>query len=173
LVNNVTLYVTVDSAGTILKSYSEGISYILAMDSVTHTCATGYKVPDFNEHYKVTVFVNATNDVDLTNNTVEVNACAIKAAGIIDYESVKWIMGQNIPNPAFNQTSVPFNLPESGLISFELISVNGQLLYKEEIQAKSGDNYLNLNTESLSDGIYFYSMVYQGKRIVKKMTIQK
>ncbi len=51
--------------------------------------------------------------------------------------------------------------------------INNQILYKEEIEASSGTHYVEFNTAGLSNGIYYYSMEYQGQRIVKKMTIQK
>jgi hypothetical protein len=32
---------------------------------------------------------------------------------------------------------------------------------------------MEFNTHNLSDGVYYYSMDYEGQRIVKKMSIQK
>jgi len=105
------------------------------------------------EIIKVTIFVNVADDKDMTNNTVEVNACAIKAVGIVSIGSEDWTLGQNIPNPSTYQTRIPFNVPVAGELKFELTSINGQVLYREKVQAMAGENYLDLSTESLSNGI--------------------
>ncbi len=173
LADNITVYVTVDSAGTILKSYSEGVNFISGGDSITHVCVTPYIVPDFDSTYKVTIYVNVAGDVDAANNTVDVMACAVKSVGVIDITAIDWTMGQNIPNPASTITKVPYDVPQEGTIVFKVMSVNGQLLYKEDINASAGSQYLELNTDNLSNGIYYYSMEYKGQRIVKKLTIQK
>jgi len=46
-------------------------------------------------------------------------------------------------------------------------------LYREVIQTLAGSHRVELNTDKLSNGIYYYSMEYKGQRIVKKMTIQQ
>ncbi|MDD4210051.1 MAG: T9SS type A sorting domain-containing protein, partial [Bacteroidales bacterium] len=98
---------------------------------------------------------------------------AVKSVGVIDITAIDWTMGQNIPNPASTITKVPYNVPQEGTIVFKVMSINGQLLYKEDINASAGSQYLELNTDNLSNGIYYYSMEYKGQRIVKKLTIQK
>jgi hypothetical protein len=53
------------------------------------------------------------------------------------------------------------------------MSVSGQVLYQKEIQAIAGNHNLVVDIDFLSNGIYYYSMEYKGKKFVKKMTIQK
>ncbi|MBP7103429.1 MAG: T9SS type A sorting domain-containing protein, partial [Bacteroidales bacterium] len=84
-----------------------------------------------------------------------------------------WAVGQNIPNPVQALTSIPFSIPEDGTVRFTVMSVSGQVLYMEDIQAKSGSHIYDFNTLQLSNGIYYYSMEYVGQKIVKKMTVQK
>ncbi|NLJ81505.1 MAG: T9SS type A sorting domain-containing protein, partial [Bacteroidales bacterium] len=68
---------------------------------------------------------------------------------------------------------IPFTLPHSGTVEFKVMSINGQVLHVETVSAVMGYNTIDFTTESLSNGIYYYSMEYKGQRIVKKMTIQK
>ncbi|MBP7103088.1 MAG: T9SS type A sorting domain-containing protein, partial [Bacteroidales bacterium] len=84
-----------------------------------------------------------------------------------------WAVGQNIPNPVQALTSIPFSIPEDGTVRFTMMSVSGQVLYTEDIQAKSGSHIYDYNTMYLANGIYYYSMEYVGQKIVKKMTVQK
>jgi len=173
IANNIMVYVTVDSAGTILKSYSESISFMLGGDSTTFTFSGGYTVPNFNKTYKVTVYVNVADDKDVSNNTKEVNACAIESVGVPEYQRINWTLGQNIPNPASANVLIPFTLPSEGVITFKVMTINGQLLYQENINAIEGSQELEFNTENFASGIYYYSVEYKGQRMVKKMTIQK
>ena len=53
------------------------------------------------------------------------------------------------------------------------MSINGQLLYQESIQAVSGSNRVEVDINNLSNGIYYYSMEYNGESIVKKMNVVK
>ena len=173
IANNIMVYVTVDSAGTILKSYSESITYLLGQDSIKYTFTKGYIVPNFSKTYTVTIFANVADDKDVSNNTKEIIACAVEKVGIPYYNELNWTMEQNIPNPATSSVKIPYSLPKEGNVTFKVMSINGQVLYKESINAANGSQELNFNTSMLASGIYYYSMEYQGQRIVKKMTIQK
>jgi hypothetical protein len=82
-------------------------------------------------------------------------------------------LGQNVPNPANSITRIDYNIPESGEVIFYVQSASGQLLYSKTIEAASGKNSLEFNTNTLAAGIYFYSIEYKGQRLVKRMSVQK
>jgi hypothetical protein len=82
-------------------------------------------------------------------------------------------LGQNIPNPANSTTHIDYSIPESGEVIFYVQSASGQLLYSRTIEAISGKNSLEVNTNTLAAGIYFYSIEYKGQRLVKRMSVQK
>ncbi|NLJ82678.1 MAG: T9SS type A sorting domain-containing protein, partial [Bacteroidales bacterium] len=117
-----------------------------------------------------TISVKAVNDCG-ESDVVNLNIAS--SVSIIDNNNTTWTLGQNIPNPALQSTAIPYTLPQAGKVNFKVINVSGQVLYQENVNAKAGANYLHLTTESLANGIYYYSMEYKGQRIVKKMTIQK
>ncbi len=169
------VHVEVDSAGVILASFSEVSDAILSGSTLTHVFTQGYSVPNLSGNYTVKVFVEAiADDEDLTNDTLVVNACAIlNDVGINDITEISWTLGQNIPNPAKLLTSIPYVVPQEGTVIFTVMSINGQILYREVIQTLAGSHRVELNTDKLSNGIYYYSMEYKGQRIVKKMTIQQ
>jgi len=169
-----TLYVFVDSLGTQIKSYAESLDDILSQGTITHICVKSYAVPNFTGNYTVSFYIDFPTDADKSNNTASVVTCAKKSGvGIGVMDETTWMLGQNIPNPATSNTLIPYTIPQEGKVSFKVMSVNGQILYNKEIEASSGTHYVELNTAGLSNGIYYYSMEYQGQRIVKKMTIQK
>ena len=90
-----------------------------------------------------------------------------------DITEISWTLGQNIPNPAKLLTSIPYVVPQEGTVIFTVMSINGQIFYREVIQTLAGSHRVELNTDKLSNGMYYYSMEYKGQRIVKKMTIQR
>ena len=51
--------------------------------------------------------------------------------------------------------------------------INEQVLYANTMHVLKGSHLLEYNIASFADGIYYYSMEYEGERIIKKMTIQK
>jgi hypothetical protein len=88
-------------------------------------------------------------------------------------DSVTIHMAQNIPNPANNYTVVTYEIPVDGQAVFSIYTINGQLLFSQTVEAKSGLNTLELNIGNLAEGIYFYFLEFHGQRIVKKLNIDR
>ena len=53
------------------------------------------------------------------------------------------------------------------------LTINGQVIYNKSLEVLSGSHLLEIDIENLSNGIYYYSMEYQGTTITKKMNILK
>lgn len=81
-------------------------------------------------------------------------------------------MKQNVPNPAKGSTIVNYTLPSAGKVQFQIVSITGQILYKEEKDSQAGKNTIEFDVTNLSSGIYFYTMTFKGQKLVKKMTIE-
>jgi hypothetical protein len=167
------LYVLVDSLGTIIQSFSEVLDDVVGQGSITFNCSKYYTVPNFKGNYTLSFNIVFPKDVNNSNNSKSVVTCAEEFLSVIPLDEEFCSLGQNIPNPATSMTVIPYSISQEGKVSIKVMSVNGQILYREEIEASSGTHYVELNTTFLSNGIYYYSMEYQGQRIVKKMTIQK
>jgi hypothetical protein len=82
-------------------------------------------------------------------------------------------MNQNIPNPANHRTLITYSIPAAGQATFSVYSISGQLLLSQSVAANSGENTLELNTDKLAAGIYFYALEFNKQRIVKKMNISR
>ena len=174
-ISSAVLHVEIDSAGTPWASFSETTDAIPSEGTTTHIFSQGYIVPNFTGNYIVRVYVDSLPaDENLSNDSLEILACAILDDVSIDaFGQVSWTMEQNIPNPARTNTRIPYAIPQEGAILFKVMSINGQVLYTKEIDAMAGSHSMEFDITTLSNGIYYYSMEYQGQRIVKKMTIQK
>ncbi|MGI6291234.1 MAG: right-handed parallel beta-helix repeat-containing protein [Bacteroidales bacterium] len=174
----VRINVLVDSAGTVFKQLGRTVT-VHANTSESFEFATSYIVPnikDSNETYTVTAFINAVkNDYTTDDDTLSVKACVVYNPGFKVIEILKndWYVNQNQPNPASNITIIDYFIPQSDQVIFKIITIKGQVLYQDVWQANNGENKIQLTTDFLANGIYYYSLEYQGRTIVKKMTINK
>jgi hypothetical protein len=84
------------------------------------------------------------------------------------------ILEQNYPNPAKEQTTISFNIPEKGHVNLHVFDINGRLLMNPlNTTMDKGYHSVKINTHNLPNGTYFYRMVYMNKAITKKIVIQK
>ena len=177
--DSLTLVALIDSAGSVHQTLTEKVAPMYSGENRNYTFTQKYRVPRLSVNgvratYNVTVFLAATaDDVDLSNDTAQVESCVEGGVGVAEAVGTQWTMGQNIPNPAMQTAHIPYFLPESGAVTLYIMSMNGQVLYKESLQAEAGSNEWTVDVTALSAGIYYYSMEYQGQRIVKKMQIAR
>ena len=174
-IEEATVYVEVDSAGTLHASFSETTEAIYARSILAYTFTQTYTVPNVEGAYKVKVFVDFTEgDTNALNDTLIIHPCAIfNDVSINETSAFNWTMGQNIPNPASAITRIPYSIPQEGVIHFTLTTITGQVLHSQDIPSAAGSHSMEFDTQHLAGGIYYYSMEYQGQRIIKKMTIQQ
>ena len=167
------LYIMVDSAGIEIEKITENLPDVDVQETKTFVSTQAYTVPNIEGNYTVRFNIEMSGDIDTTNNKLSVVACAKEKLSVANINAIGWELGQNIPNPAANLAQIPYMIPQDGQISFNVMSIKGQILYTSEMQVLAGSHILDFDATSLSAGIYYYSMEYQGQRIVKKMTIQK
>ena len=105
-------------------------------------------------------------DIDLTVS--QLNSLSIE-------EEVKEAsLFQNFPNPTNGMTTVKYSLENEANVSFEMIDVTGKKVISTfEGNKNPGVYSIEINTAELNSGIYFYSILVNGNKITKKMTITK
>lgn len=80
-------------------------------------------------------------------------------------------LSQNLPNPADKTSQILFYLPKPGDVSFEVVNYLGQLMYSQSSKAAKGENEIIINTEKMPAGMYYYYIIYNDKRYVRKMIV--
>ena len=128
-----------------------------------------YSVPAVSQ-YTIKVFIN---NVDSYPENDTITAIRPSYGGVADYNHTGLKLGQNIPNPAKENTRIEYSIPEDGQIIFTVYAITGQILHTEKIDAYSGKNNVEFSTANLANGIYYYSMEYNKERLMKKMIIRK
>ena len=81
-------------------------------------------------------------------------------------------LGQNYPNPVNGTTTIEYFIPENGNVQLSMINVMGQmvdvLVHKNE---SAGMHSVTFDTNRLAPGIYYYELVFNHERLVKKMVV--
>ena len=77
---------------------------------------------------------------------------------------------QNQPNPFDNSTEISFYLPEAGKASFEVMTSEGKVVYKQNENFEKGLNSIILNGADLENkGVLLYRLEFKGYSETKKM----
>ncbi|MHC1708598.1 MAG: GEVED domain-containing protein [Bacteroidales bacterium] len=80
-------------------------------------------------------------------------------------------LSQNIPNPGDDQVQVLIRLPKAGQMTFEILNMLGQKVRSVEEKMSQGEHVLDIETHSLLPGVYYYYLIFDQKRLVRKMVI--
>ena len=78
-----------------------------------------------------------------------------------------------MPNPTNGVTTITYGLTKSGQLNFNVTNMLGQTFAQTSEFMSAGDHMIELNVAEWADGVYFYSIEFEGERIVKKMIISK
>jgi hypothetical protein len=104
---------------------------------------------------------------------VKISQSNFDNASINEFENGATLF-QNYPNPSTGFTTVKYALENQANVSFEMIDVTGKkVISSVEGNRNAGTHTIEINTNDLNAGIYFYSLVVNGQTITKKMTITK
>lgn len=85
-----------------------------------------------------------------------------------------FVLEQNYPNPATDQSSIEFVIAKAGLVSLALYNSAGQAvkdLFDGSLE--KGSYHISADLTGLNPGIYFYQMLFDGQEKTLKMIISK
>lgn len=98
---------------------------------------------------------------------------AITPAGVEIINDNPFKLMQNVPNP-FNQlTTIKYSVEKSAKANFYVMNLLGEVVYNQTMQANEGQNTINFDGSSLNEGIYMYTLEIDGKKVTKRMVINK
>jgi hypothetical protein len=105
---------------------------------------------------------------------------SIVGPAFIDVTSIKSLtdtkigLKQNFPNPAKNTTIINYSVKEQGQVKLSLFNMVGQEITSIASGHHTvGDYNVVLNTEGLTEGVYFYTLSVGDVRQTKKLTVLK
>ena len=166
---NQTMYVVINGSDT-LKTISEqelvpGRTYHLMFDQ---------RVPKSPEReYVGSGKIVQSRDTNLTNNQTSIIKVLNYFEGIpLADDDSGIILEQNYPNPFSQTTSIEFVIPNDGEVTFYVVDVMGRLHYQSVNTYSMGRNTINYDASDLASGTYYYGIIYEGKRMMRKMIIR-
>jgi hypothetical protein len=88
---------------------------------------------------------------------------------------VNFSLNQNYPNPFNPATTISFVLPFSSGVTLKIYDMHGKEVASiyENKNVEAGYNEVQFNAQSLSSGVYFYSLTAENFSSIKKMTLVK
>jgi hypothetical protein len=81
-------------------------------------------------------------------------------------------LGQSFPNPAKGNAFIDYSLVNGGMVTMELHDVSGKLVRTlVNGNMAPGVHRVQVDTNDLQEGVYFYTLVSNGTRATKRMTV--
>ncbi|MFC1692863.1 T9SS type A sorting domain-containing protein [Candidatus Latescibacterota bacterium] len=93
---------------------------------------------------------------------------------IEETDQIPFHLDKNYPNPFNPMTTIPFSLPESGMVTIEVYSILGQRVkvILDEYMS-TGHHSVVFKADNLANGIYFYTIKANGFKKAKSMLLLK
>lgn len=161
-----------DSAGNII--YNEVNYKSVNYDGIIPYLIAGYKY----QKNKIDSLTLVTSSLaSQINSCCNENRSSLQNENIIeitlsDVKSI--VLDQNVPNPFAEMTAISFTLSE-GIQKAQMLfyNIEGKLINSVDLSNKSGKGQLNVFANDLSNGIYTYTLVVDGKIIDTKKMIKQ
>ncbi|MFM8977042.1 MAG: T9SS type A sorting domain-containing protein, partial [Bacteroidota bacterium] len=84
------------------------------------------------------------------------------------------VLSQNFPNPASDLTTVAYYLPKGGKARLELRDLYGRPVWGRSLGLQEGGWYKEgIETSSLAQGLYYYTLSFEGRKLTKKLLISR
>lgn len=141
-------------------------------ETLEYTFQHGVLVPSLHNYLQFQALIETVNDENLQNNIHTITACTTVGIDDIQIENGV-ILGQNMPNPAVNETVIPFYTNNPGETVIQIHSIEGKLLHSEVYYAEVGENNIEVNTSNFAPGVYTYTITINQTKLTHKMIIQK
>ncbi|MGA1666963.1 MAG: T9SS type A sorting domain-containing protein, partial [Bacteroidia bacterium] len=97
-----------------------------------------------------------------------------EVVSVTDLKDQGLVLSQNFPNPASDQTGIAYYLPRGGRASLELRDMYGRPVWSRTLGMLEGGWYQErLETSALAQGLYYYSLNFEGRKLTRKMLITR
>ena len=116
----------------------------------------------------ITITLDANNSTSSDNDFIETNGTVTPKATSIE----NTISNSDInlyPNPVQNTLNIDINITNTGVYTFNIFSITGQMISAEQINISSGSNLIKLNTNNLNSGSYILVISNDNNTSIQKL----
>lgn len=92
--------------------------------------------------------------------------------GIPSVAAEQLVLDQNYPNPFSHTTVVNYSLPSASDVRFFIIDATGHIVHQDSRFEQAGPHSRTLDLSAYPAGVYFYGIVVNGQRLMRKMILQ-
>ena len=139
-------------------------------DSIDFTFTKTFHCPIF--YYTMQAVVKLGTDMNRTNDTIRrIYVGYNDLSGFQTSKGNHFWLGQNRPNPAISQTQIDYFIPTEGVVEFRLYDVLGKTIIANSTSSTAGKHIINVNTDKLAEGVYFYTLRFNNQQATHKMII--
>lgn len=103
------------------------------------------------------------------NNNYRLVVAAPSGVGSID--QVKFEVSQNTPNPFSDKSEIRFSSVNSSDVEFKVYNLLGSVVYNSNFKSVKGVNTISIDANTLSPGVYMYSVKNGASTITKRMVV--
>jgi len=94
--------------------------------------------------------------------------------GIAEVSETGVVLGQNMPNPFDNNSTINFELTNASDVQFEFVDMTGKIVKTMDLGTlTNGSHSIQVDASEFASGVYYYSLVSEGSKITSKMVVQK
>ncbi len=144
--------------GSVATSWSTTYDRLVVIDSEGKMVFKGSKAARSDVSSAKTAIQTALNNI---------------TTSVTDLEKTKPVsLGQNFPNPVIGRTNIEFSIAGAGEVSLKIIDLTGRTVatpINEKLNA--GTHSVQLETENIPNGIYFYRLDLGDYSVSKKMIV--
>ncbi len=140
------------------------VGFVAGMGTITEAQNYSFALP----------FTHNTSQLQFRLKQIDLNGKFTYSSILaVDMKPAKFELLGNYPNPFNPTTNIRFTLPSDSKISLEVFNIIGQKVFNQESEFKAGTILLPFDASKLSSGMYFYSITYNQKSLVKSMMLVK
>mgnify|MGYP006410020547 FL=1 len=122
----------------------------------------------------LTVFATTAGQSNYFITSIPMLRLVMPGASGIEDTDVSLDLGQNMPNPFNGTTVIPFTLSQASDVSFIVTDVTGKIIDSKELGIlSSGEQRIEFDGSNLAGGVYYYSVVIDGKKSTKQFSVVK
>ncbi|MFN4123263.1 MAG: T9SS type A sorting domain-containing protein [Flavobacteriales bacterium] len=123
------------------------------------------------------VFVAGTSQWGFTENgqpLIRLNLEDPETIGFNELSNAQVLLGQNIPNPAQNSSTIYYTLSDFTSANLEIRDISGKLIANHALGSKAaGKHEFILDTSNFHNGVYFYTLQTRYGQQTRRMIISK
>jgi hypothetical protein len=93
--------------------------------------------------------------------------------GVDEFEQFGFSLGKSVPNPTSGNATISFVTKERGAYDFIVRDATGKLVSRMVVNANAGENRIIFDGNTLSSGMYTYSLSNGVNVITERMMINK